>query len=150
MRTLARSARVWVVIPVTVCLAAVAWFQSAYRYVYYSAFFSGVSVTENIHYVFFADIQPFLMLLFSLGIVAYTCDLHRRESIARIDEVVHSKTPSNFILIAGRVLGITVFSWISYVTLIAIVVGIVLAMRVFVWRFLSYFHYSDPVLSTPL
>ena len=125
-----RSARVWVVIPVIVCLAALTWLQSAYQYVYFSAFTSGVSVSQNVHYVFFADQQPFLMLLFSLGIVAFACDLHRRESIARIDEVILSKTPSNFILVVGRVLGIAIFSWICYVALIAVALAIVLSMRV--------------------
>ena len=131
LRTLARSVRVMIILPITVVVVGLAWFQNVYQFMFWSAFDPFSAIMSNIRYVFFAQTHPFLVLVFGIGIVAYTCDLHRRESSARLEEVVYAKASSNPILVAGRVLGITALASFSYIAVISLIVVVALGARMF-------------------
>ena len=131
LRTLARSIRTIIVLPITTLIAGLAWFQEAYQFIFWSAFDPFTAIMSNIRYVFFAQTYPFLILVFGIGIVAYACDLHRRESSARLEEVVYAKASSNRILVAGRVLGVAAFAWLAYVAVISLILIVALGARLF-------------------
>ena len=131
LRTLVRSVRVMIVLPITAVVAGLAWFQDAYQFMYWSAFDPFSAIMSNIRYVFFAQTHPFLILVFGIGIVAYTCDLHRRESSARLEEVVYAKAWRNRVLVGGRVLGIAAFASLSYLAVISLILSVALVARLF-------------------
>lgn len=131
VRTLLRSVRVMIVLPLTAVVAGLVWFQDAYQFMFWSAFDPFSAIMSNIRYVFFAQTHPFLILVFGIGIVVYACDLYRRESSARLEEVVYAKAWRNRVLVAGRVLGITAFASLSYLAVISLILAASLVARLF-------------------
>ncbi|MCY4656156.1 MAG: ABC transporter permease [Gammaproteobacteria bacterium] len=126
-----RSVKIMIVLPITAVVVGLTWFQDAYQFMFWSAFDPFSAIISNIRYGFFAQTHPFLVLVFGIGIVAYTCDLHRRESTARLEEVVYAKAWSNSVLVASRVLGVTVFASFSYLAVISLILIVALAARMF-------------------
>ena len=131
LRTLARSYRVMIVLPITAVVVGLAWFQNVYQFMFWSAFDPFVAMMTNIRYIFFAQTHPFLVLVFGIGIAVYACDLHRRESSARLQEVVYTKASSNRILVAGRVLGVAALASLSYLAVISLILVAALTARLF-------------------
>ena len=120
-RDLRRLARFWICLSFVVFFSGLTFAEDVISIVYYAFSDPQVAFLANIQFTFFYGVHSVLIFALLCSFVFLGCTIHNTDRNARISEVTHSKNISNFVLVLGKVIGIAIPLWCTYIILMLLV-----------------------------